>query len=519
MGFVLSARKADAVSYRSNRLRIATEILVGGLASANVGRSRAEDYRNEQCRSGPFSGVAMIEAGLKGWAAVCELLDAERPLTALAEADARGLLNLSSKALAPLEDPLSTDFRQHRWLKFNREEAYSDWFAWILDELSSVRLISEILGISAPAGSGDDGVFVVEREKPISHGHEGREGRLDILLTRTGACLAIVEIKVTAGDDSDFVKNRGYRQWLDLQVQFPCRKAVMVSKSGLVPDYEGFSHRGWDEVCIALRRLVPGLITEGRCLLAALILCFAGAVEENVLRLETIAGRRDRSPSRAGCIATSAYLARAMNVTVQRDSNLESTRMEGRFMDAGLRCYPQAMFALRDFRRLVLDSSKRVLRTKLPALGTAIGNSLSPDAISDHVNPNDLGQSDGRWGWIAARLALPGIGTDSFGYFGVFWGGDDVIEPEDVRVIAMVRLRNRKVCDGFMSDAEAAGSAESIRRAPENELSLTADLRSVENTFGSENGGPSVFETRLSDLIDQWTHILSRVKARTRTEG
>jgi hypothetical protein len=48
-----------------------------------------------------------MEAGLKGWQAVTELLDAGRPLTDAAEANARSLLNRSSKTLAPLEDPLS----------------------------------------------------------------------------------------------------------------------------------------------------------------------------------------------------------------------------------------------------------------------------------------------------------------------------------------------------------------------------------------------------------------------------
>jgi hypothetical protein len=44
----------------------------------------------------------------------------------------RHLLDRSTQYLAPLGEPLLVDFGAHRWLKPQREEAYSDWLAWIL---------------------------------------------------------------------------------------------------------------------------------------------------------------------------------------------------------------------------------------------------------------------------------------------------------------------------------------------------------------------------------------------------
>jgi hypothetical protein len=450
----------------------------------------------------------MIEGEMNRWQTVTELLIAGSPLVDAAEADVKSLLTRSSKALAPLEDPLSTDYRRHRWLRFDREEAYSDWFAWILDELTSVQTICEVLGIDVTC-AGADNQFIVEREVPVSFGHDGRRGRLDILLTSRGVCRAIVEIKITAADDSDYAKNRGYRRWLDPQTEFPCRKAVIVTNAGLEKDYEGFTHCGWKDVCLRLRRLVPDLVTQGRCPLAALILCFVGVVEQQLLKLEPITERKDRAVSREGCISTRRHLAISLNGAAQEDSNNpDSTRMQERFMDAGIRCYPQAMFALRDFRSMVLELARNVLQGKLSALGAAIGTPLIPGDIQDHINPDNLGQSDGRWAWLAAKIVLPAVGT---GYFGLIWGGPTLTDPMDCRTVAMVLPLNVRR-EEILSTARSF--PELVEQWSGSEISLTTVLNSEECVFNSA-GGPSVFEIRLSDLIDRWTHILSRVKSRT----
>jgi hypothetical protein len=461
--------------------------------------------------SGDSPELAMVESVLTGWDAVSELLVAAGPLIADAEADARSLLNLSSKALAPLEDPLSTDFREHRWLKLNREEAYSDWFAWILDELSSVRTTCEILGITFPAETCDgDGVFVVDREVQISSGHPDRGGRLDILLTRTGACLAIVEIKIISADapDADLAKHRGYILWHEQEEPFPLKPRVIISTSGRKADYNGFTHRGWREICIALRRLVPELITEGRCLLAALILCFCGAVEENLLGLEVIAGRIDRPASRAGCIETSEYLAETMNLIVRGNSNPDSIRKQERFMDTGLRCYPQAMSALRDFRQLVLDSSRQILSGRLSALETAVGKPIDPD-IQIHLNPDSVTVSqqdfNGRSAWIAVKIGLSEIGI---GHFGLIWGGPALIEATDYRAVGMIRPFGKRREEIVLV---AKSLSDPVERWFDSELSLTTKLNSADSVFDSA-GGPSVFEARLSDLIDRWVNILTAVR-------
>jgi hypothetical protein len=92
------------------------------------------------------------------------------------------LLAKSDKLLKPLADPLRTDFGVHRWLAGDREEAYSDWLAWIIRRVQSPaahRLlgIKELFPDKAVAEMGGE----VRREVCVPEGHSGQQGRLDLV--------------------------------------------------------------------------------------------------------------------------------------------------------------------------------------------------------------------------------------------------------------------------------------------------------------------------------------------------
>ena len=177
-------------------------------------------------------------------------------------------------------------------------------------------------------------------------------------------------------------------------------------------------------------------------------------------------------------------------------------------MDTGIQYYPQAMLALRDFRSMILESANTVLESRLAALGRAGGNPLKADAIADHLNPDDLGRSDGRWAWIAKKIDLPAIGT---GYFGLIWGGPVQTDPTDCRVVAMIQPR-RDRREEIVQCADAL--SQPVERWSGSELSLTARLNTECSVFDSA-GGQSVFERELADLIERWVQILSRLESRS----
>src|SRR5438876_3763644 len=63
----------------------------------------------------------------------------------------RTLLQESRERLHPLEDPFDLDLGVHRWLAAEREEAYSDWLQWVIEQVKKARLVFRIFGISPPS--------------------------------------------------------------------------------------------------------------------------------------------------------------------------------------------------------------------------------------------------------------------------------------------------------------------------------------------------------------------------------
>jgi hypothetical protein len=86
------------------------------------------------------------------WDAAQRLINAARPKL---EQDAKllkELLDQSRKLLDPLEDPFDLDFDLHRWLAIDREEAYSDWLAWVVRQAKTAERVFTLFGRELPPG-------------------------------------------------------------------------------------------------------------------------------------------------------------------------------------------------------------------------------------------------------------------------------------------------------------------------------------------------------------------------------
>jgi hypothetical protein len=76
--------------------------------------------------------------------------------------------------LSPIEDPLRVRFGLNRWLAESREEAYSDWLAWVLHELRSSDLVGRLLfGDGTPEANRLQASmdYYVDREVWVPEGH------------------------------------------------------------------------------------------------------------------------------------------------------------------------------------------------------------------------------------------------------------------------------------------------------------------------------------------------------------
>jgi hypothetical protein len=113
-------------------------------------------------------------------------------------------------------------------------------------------------------------------------------GRLDLVIRYGLTALLVVEIKVTSAEDADTAKQSNYVAWLNKQ---PARrrKAILVCLDPQQEEYDGFRPIGWDRVAVNLRLLVRPLVLDGNLTAAAMTLAFAGAVEQNLLKLPNLA--------------------------------------------------------------------------------------------------------------------------------------------------------------------------------------------------------------------------------------
>ena len=195
------------------------------------------------------------------------------------------LLSESRKRLAPLEDPFDVDLGLHRWLKDEREEAYSDWLEWVVQQILEIlgpKQVFELFDLKPPEAVLESREWDVQRECCVPHGHPDQEGRLDLVIRFRENAIIVVEVKKGDAEGADTDKHRGYSRWIEEQ-NYPHKYAVLLAASAEEEDYKGFPFRSWATVCVEMRRLAIEIYKEGRAMTAAMVLAFVAAVEQNLL--------------------------------------------------------------------------------------------------------------------------------------------------------------------------------------------------------------------------------------------
>jgi hypothetical protein len=203
-------------------------------------------------------------------------------------------LERSGKKLAPLGDPLLVTLGDHRWLRYDREESYSDWLAWVVTTMRP----EEILGVLGLAGERELAAAVCDqqakviREKVIET--SGGVKRLDLVVCFGTAATLLVETKRTSYERAGNLPNlTPYHDWLEKERGQ--KKAILLVTEAAEVDAADVEAAGWQlltwrDVGLALRRRATVEIGGGckaeRLLKVALWLCFAGAIEQNLLGLE-----------------------------------------------------------------------------------------------------------------------------------------------------------------------------------------------------------------------------------------
>jgi hypothetical protein len=217
-----------------------------------------------------------------GWSAARRIMDAVRPILAGEAKRLKNLLAKSRKNLAPLEDPFDVDLGLHRWLGAEREEAYSDWLAWVIQQARTPGRVFKLFGLQPPPDSSLERQRAeVQRESCVPYGHVEREGRLDLVIRFGDRAMIVVEVKKGESEQADTTKQAGYTRWLKKQ-DCPHKKSILLATAGEEETYEGFSFLSWADLCVEMRLLGMALKEDSR-LAAAMVLAFVAAVEQNLL--------------------------------------------------------------------------------------------------------------------------------------------------------------------------------------------------------------------------------------------
>ena len=235
----------------------------------------------------------MTDAGiLRRWAALGRSIRVDSPavdwtpalrMKDAAEKDAeesrkvlKGLFECSEAEHFPgFGDPLDLDpdldFGAHRWLKDSREEAWSDWLAWILERKRDGGQVLRLFGLDPALAAGT--TCTARREVCIP------DGRLD-LVVRFGDATLLVEIKTSSKVGEGQLED--YSAWLKRQ-SAPLAPVVLAVEEPENLPAKGWQFCSWETVSMGLRTWASEWLREKRQIKAALTLAFCGAVEQNLV--------------------------------------------------------------------------------------------------------------------------------------------------------------------------------------------------------------------------------------------
>jgi hypothetical protein len=219
------------------------------------------------------------------WTSVQCIVQAARERLRLESGRLHSVLERSNTLLTPLADPLLTDFGAHRWLANTREEGYSDWLKWIVEQLRTPEHVFRLFGIEDSTGIVlcQQLPMTCQREITVPQGHDDHSGKLDLVVRYGRNTLIVIEVKKTDAEAADTRKQRGYTQWLQAQPEIQKHARLLVVEADQ-EDYEGFTPWRWASLCVVLRQIAQSLCREPQSVvLTAMILAFVGAVEQNVL--------------------------------------------------------------------------------------------------------------------------------------------------------------------------------------------------------------------------------------------
>jgi len=209
------------------------------------------------------------------WSAVRRLIKTAEPHL-LDQAGELLTLLKESKGKFGMSDPLLSDLGTHRWI--NKETTYSDWLAWVLEQLEP-SAVMDVLGPLEPSfAAGQATKCRVQREDQLD------KRFIDLVIQFDGLPGDAIGVEVKT-DDQQYAKQKDYRKSLKARLgrDVPC---VLIAIDAPKKDLHKFTLRPWRRVTFALREKIAEYAEkkgEDNRIVTAMMLGFVAAVEQNLL--------------------------------------------------------------------------------------------------------------------------------------------------------------------------------------------------------------------------------------------
>ncbi len=230
--------------------------------------------------------ASLPRAANSDWDSVSNVIRAAEADSAKQELELRRLLKESDARLGAVSlcDPLRAGLGLNRWLRKEREEAYSDWLEWVLRQVQALPRgawnVLWVLGVPEE----DIPIAADGRSLEITREFSIPDRRLDLLLSLVGALAVVVEVKKYSAEVSQTEKQELYFEWLQTQ---DCiwKKAILLVTDAVEETSHKFSRLRWRELCARLRSILPVIAQHCGPVKAAIVVAFIGATELNLLGL------------------------------------------------------------------------------------------------------------------------------------------------------------------------------------------------------------------------------------------
>jgi hypothetical protein len=340
------------------------------------------------------------------------------------------------------------------------------------------------------------------RELPVSQGNEGHTGRVDILVVYPVQKFLIhVEVKIVKadGEGADLAKNAGYAN--ALKAQYPDilnQKHMLLVTDAPYSEHKGFTVIIWRDVSRALRNLAAeqARLPENR-LLGAMMLLFAGVVEQTLYNYPSLSGESRNSPLGIPVQQAASYLTKSLpwremeDRTPMHNTEKEIEQLRQQSLQDGIQHYMEALGVIREFNDELFRRSEEVVKQRKRDIANALGHEMLSLNITRHewnVVKNETGDPLGAW--VACRITMPSPYLDC--YFGVRW--IDRIP----KVVVMMATDTATRRDILKAKIRESGVSRIVDNVFKNEVAILEEINI--QRFND-------LEEKLNLLINDWVNV------------